>query len=62
MARKQPSRGVVFVKVHLDNYKEVDGVKVPFNIRFAFETFNFRVELQKIEHNIPIDDSIFRKP
>jgi hypothetical protein len=62
MARKQPNRGVVFVKVHLDNYKEVDGVKVPFNLRFAFETFNFRVELQKIENNIPINDAIFRKP
>jgi hypothetical protein len=62
MARRQANRGVVFVKVHLDNYKEVDGVKVPFNLRFAFEQFNFRVELQKIEHNIPINDAIFRKP
>ena len=62
MARKQPNRGIVFVKVHLDNYKEVDGVKVPFNVRFVFESFNFTVKLQEMQYNVPIDDAIFRKP
>lgn len=62
MARRQPNRGTVFVKVHLDDYKDVDGLKVPFNVRFAFESFSFNVKLQELEHNIAIDDAIFRKP
>jgi zinc protease len=62
MARRQPNRGTVFVKVHLDDYKDIDGVKIPFNVRFAFESFTFIVKLQSIEHNIPIDDAVFRKP
>jgi zinc protease len=62
MARKHPKRGTVFVKVHLDNYKDIDGVKVPFNVRFAFESFNFVVKLEELENNIAIDDAIFRKP
>jgi hypothetical protein len=62
MARQQPKRGTVFVKVHLDNYKDVAGVKVPFDVRFAFESFNFIVKLQEMEYNVPIDDAIFRKP
>ena len=62
MARKQKNRGTVFVKVHLDDYKEVDGLKVPHKVRFAFESFNFTVQLEKLEHNIAIDDAIFRKP
>ena len=62
MARKQPKRGTVFVKVHLDDYKDVDGLKVPFKVRFSFESFSLVVQVEKLEHNIAIDDAIFRKP
>ena len=62
MARKQNNRGRVFVKVHLDDYKDVDGLKVPHKVRFAFESFNFTVQVEKLENNIEIDDAIFRKP
>ena len=62
MARREQNRGTVFVKVHLDDYKEVDGVKVPFKVRFAFESFNFTVRVEELQHNIAIDDAVFRKP
>ncbi|HJP92463.1 MAG TPA: hypothetical protein VJ875_10935 [Pyrinomonadaceae bacterium] len=62
MARRQANRGTVFVKVHLDDYKDVNGVKVPFKVRFAFESFTFTIQLEQLEHNIAIDDAIFRKP
>jgi len=62
MARQQAGRGTVFVKVHLDNYKDVAGLKIPFNVRFAFESFNFAVQVAEVEPNIAIDDAIFKKP
>lgn len=62
MARKQQNRGTVFVKAHLDEYKQVGNVKVPFKIRFAFESFNFTVRLEDVQHNVAIDDAVFRKP
>jgi hypothetical protein len=62
MARRAPKRGTVFVKVHLDDYRDVGGVKIPFNVRFAFESFNFRIKLDEVQPNIEIDDAIFRKP
>ena len=62
MARKQPKRGTIFVKVHLDDYKDVNGLKVPFKVRFSFESFSLVVLVEKLEHNIAIDDAIFRKP
>ena len=62
MARQQPKRGTVFVKVHLNDYKDVDGVKVPFNVRFSFESFSFNVKIDELQHNIPVDDAIFKKP
>jgi hypothetical protein len=62
MARRQPQRGTVFVKVHLNDYKEVDGVKIPFNVRFSFESFSFTVKIDELEHNLVIDDAFFKKP
>ena len=62
MARSVPNRGTVFVKVHLDDYREVRGVKMPFNVRFAFESFSIHLKMDEIEPNVPIDDAIFRKP
>jgi hypothetical protein len=62
MARRTPKRGNVFVKVHLDDYREIDGVRVPFTVRFAFESFDFTIKVDELQHNVAIDDAIFRKP
>jgi len=62
MARRKANRGTVFVKVHLDDYKEVGGVKVPFKVRFAFESFKFIIRVEELEYNIAIDDAVFTKP
>ncbi len=62
MARRVQDRRTVFVKVHLDDYRDVGGVKMPFDVRFAFESFSFRIIVNEVEHNIPIDDAVFRKP
>jgi hypothetical protein len=62
MARRDPRRGYVFVKVHLDDYREVDGVKVPFSVRFAFESFDFTIKINDLKHNVSIDDAVFKKP
>lgn len=62
MARRHPKRGTVFVKVHLSDYRDVGGVKVPFNVRFAFESFAFTITIDELQHNVEIDDAIFKKP
>lgn len=62
MVRRNPKRGNVFVKVHLEDYREVDGVKVPFTIRFTFESFELTLKMDELKHNVAIDDSLFKKP
>ena len=51
MARRDTNR-TFFVKVHLDDYREVGGAKAAFKVRFAFEEFTLTVQAEKIEHNI----------
>ena len=62
MVRKNPKRGNVFVKVHLEDYREVDGVKVPFKVRFAFESFDVTMKIDELKHNVDIPDGFFKKP
>jgi len=62
MARRVQNRGPVFVKVYLEDYRDVGGVKMPFNVRFVFDSFSYRIKVDEVEHNIAIDDAVFRKP
>jgi hypothetical protein len=62
MVRRDPRRGNVFVKLHLDDYREVDGLKVPFKVRIAFESFSVTLRLDELKHNVPIADAVFEKP
>ena len=62
LARRRPGKGTLWVKVHLNDYRDVDGVKVPFKVRYAFESFNFTITIDELQHNVPIDDAIFKKP
>lgn len=62
MVRRNPQRGNIFVKVHLEDYREVDGVKVPFKVRFAFESFELTLNVDVLEHNVSLDDALFAKP
>lgn len=62
MVRRNPQRGNVFVKVHLENYRDVDGVKVPFTVRFSFESFYLNLTIDELKHNVDVDDRFFKKP
>jgi len=44
-----------------DDYREVDGVKVPFIIH-QIEDLHFTIKLNEVKHNTTIDDAIFSKP
>jgi len=44
------------------DYRTVDGVKLPFALRASSEVQNYTITLSKVEHNVPIDASVFAKP
>lgn len=62
MVRRNPKRGNLFVKIHLDDYREVNGVKTPFSVRFSFESFGLSFKLDELTHNVALDDAIFQQP
>lgn len=46
---------------YYEDYREVDGVKLPFTIRETSPDFDYVIKYTEIKHNIPIDDGKFNK-
>jgi hypothetical protein len=44
------------------DYREVDGIKVPFQLKATSSIQNFTISITKVEHNVPIDATLFSKP
>jgi outer membrane lipoprotein-sorting protein len=49
-------------QTYLENYKEVEGIKMPFLIRQNSSAISFTVTLEEVKFNVPIDDAKFNKP
>jgi len=61
-AERESPQGKANTQVFLDNYKEVDGIKVPFTIRQVSPMFTIDIKIEEVKHNVPIDDAKFNKP
>ena len=40
----------------------VDGVKLPFRLQTTSSVQNFTITFTSVEHNVPIDPTLFVKP
>jgi len=54
--------GKTDVVTTLSDYREVDGVQVPFAIHSDLGQIAFTIKLTDVKHNVPIDDAKFNKP
>jgi len=44
------------------DYRDVDGMKVPFKLEVSSAIQSFTIVISKVEHNVPVDDKLFAKP
>jgi hypothetical protein len=57
-----PDEGKTIVNSQYEDYREVDGVKLPFTIRQTSAYFDYVIKLSEVKFNLPIDDAKFKKP
>jgi zinc protease len=57
-----PGSGEVEQTTEFSDYREVDGVKIPFGIRVTSAVQNFTISVTKVEHNVKVDEALFSKP
>ena len=61
MEREGP-QGKQAVQSFLDDYRDVDGIKIPFKLRQVTSAFTIDIKIEEVKHNVPIDDAKFNKP
>ena len=57
-----PEAGDVEQTVELSDYREVDGVKVPFKVKGSSSIQTFTIVVTTMQHNVKVDDALFVKP
>ncbi len=50
------------LQIYFEDYREVDGIKLPFAIRRARPNFTWTQQFDEIKLNVPLDDARFNKP
>jgi outer membrane lipoprotein-sorting protein len=61
LERESP-QGKMAVQVFQEDYKEVDGIKIPHTMRQITSAFTIVIKLDEVKHNVPIDETKFNKP
>ena len=44
------------------DFKDVDGIKIPFRLKASSSVQNLTITVSKVEHNVTVDESLFAKP
>lgn len=57
-----PETGEFEQTTDASDYRDVDGVKIPFKLVTSSAVQNYTIELTKVEHNTAVDDKQFVKP
>jgi len=57
-----PEVGEVEQTSDFSDYREVDGVKIPFGVKVSSSLQNFTISVTKVEHNVKVDEALFSKP
>jgi hypothetical protein len=61
ISQAEGPNGPVQVDTTIGDYRDVDGVKVPFMIHQSFGEFAFTIKFTDVKQNVPIDDAKFEK-
>ena len=62
IVRRRAGSATQFVRVYLDDYQDVGGVRVPFTIRYFLEPRELVLRLDDVQHNVELKDELFAKP
>nr|HEV7953192.1 c-type cytochrome [Candidatus Acidoferrales bacterium] len=54
--------GVMPVQVDYSDYRDADGIKIPFRWTLSRPNGRFTIQVDSVQQNVPVDDSKFAKP
>lgn len=57
-----PQVGEVEQTTEFFDYRDVDGIKIPFTVKATSAVQRFTITITKVEHNVKIDETLFTRP
>jgi photosynthetic reaction center cytochrome c subunit len=54
--------GLMPVQVDYADYRDADGIKIPFRWTLSRPTGRFSIQIDSVQQNVPVDDAKFAKP
>jgi zinc protease len=61
-AEEETPEGKSVLEIHYDDYREIDGIRMPFAARHRSPELNILFKVTEVRHNVPIEDAKFEKP
>lgn len=61
-ATRETAQGEMETETYYEDYKDVDGVKVPMTMKITNPQFSFVLKMTEVKTNVKIEDSKFAKP
>lgn len=61
-AERESPQGKVPTETYLEDYREVDGIKIPHITRVSNPMFVISIKTEEVKHNVPVEDAKFAKP
>jgi zinc protease len=62
ISRHHLPEGVVVFQEEISNYREIDGIKLPFTVRQSSAESEFVLQFTEVKHNVEFEDAQFAKP
>ena len=59
---RQTSAGMVRAEIHYGDWREVDGIRLPFSITQSMPKMNLEFTVEEVKHNVPLEEAVFRHP
>jgi len=61
-ASRLTAKGSIRAEVYLNDWREVDGIKVPFRLTQVMPSVTFVFTVEEVKHNVPVEEAIFKRP
>ena len=59
---RQTSAGMARAEIYYGDWREVDGIRLPFNITQSMPRMNLEFTVEEVKHNVAIEEAVFRRP
>ena len=61
-ATRQTPEGIVRAEIYYGDWREVDGIRLPFSITHSMGQMTLALTIEEVKHNVPLEDAMFRCP